>query len=59
MKFAAKYLVKQDCTPAILLEAVREQISGEPQVKRATVAITSDDSVPSLVRWARKLHPAN
>jgi DNA-binding response OmpR family regulator len=59
MKFAAKYLIKQDCTPAILLEAVREQISGEPQVKRATVAATSDDSVPSLIRWARKLHPAN
>jgi len=27
MKFAADYLIKQHCTPAILLESVREQFS--------------------------------
>ena len=31
MKFAAKYLTKQDCTPALLLEAVQEQISDQFQ----------------------------
>src|SRR5277367_1037445 len=29
MKCAAKYLIKQDCTPAILLETVQEQFSGQ------------------------------
>ena len=29
LKFAAKHLNKQDCTPAILLEAVQDQFSGK------------------------------
>jgi hypothetical protein len=35
MKFAAKYLTKQECTPAILLEAVHEQISDQFQESSA------------------------
>jgi DNA-binding response OmpR family regulator len=31
MKFAAKYLTKRDCTPAILLEAIHEQLSDQIQ----------------------------
>ena len=35
MKFAAKYLTKQDCTPALLLEAVQEQFSDQFQDRPA------------------------
>ena len=31
MKFAAKYLTKQDCTPALLLEVVQEHFSDQFQ----------------------------
>src|SRR5271157_4528526 len=37
MKFAAKYLKKQECSPAILLEAVREQFSR--RFEKATVSL--------------------
>ena len=36
MKSAAKYLIKRDCTPELLLEAVREQFSGQLQEKPAS-----------------------
>jgi two-component system, OmpR family, response regulator ChvI len=59
MKLADKYLIKQDCTPAILLQAIQEQFSGRLQAKPPSVATNSDASAPSIVRAGLKLYSSN
>ena len=59
MKLADKYLIKQDCTPAILLQAIQEQFSGRLQTKPAGIANSSDASAPSIIRAGLKLYSTN
>jgi DNA-binding response OmpR family regulator len=59
MKRADKYLIKQDCTPAILLAAIKEQLTGQFQASPAGKAGTPDDSAPSLIRASQKLTSAS
>ena len=58
MKRADKYLIKQDCTPAILLAAIQEQLTGQIQPSPAGKAGATDDSAPSLIRACQKLSSA-
>jgi DNA-binding response OmpR family regulator len=55
MKRADKYLIKQDCTPAMLLAAIQEQLTGQLQASPAGKAATTDASAPSLIRACQKL----
>jgi CheY-like chemotaxis protein len=50
MKLADKYLIKQDCTPAMLLEAIQEQLAVKFPAKAANLSTKSDAAVPSLVQ---------
>ena len=59
MKRADKYLVKQDCTPALLLKAIEELFSDEFKEKRARWATASAESVPSMIRAGLKLYSAS
>jgi DNA-binding response OmpR family regulator len=56
MKRADKYLIKQDCTPALLLEAVTELFSDEHLEKSARPATASVESVPSMIRAGLNLY---
>jgi DNA-binding response OmpR family regulator len=58
MKRADKYLVKQDCTPALLLKAIEELLSDESKEKRARWTMAYAESIPSLIRAGLKLHSA-
>jgi CheY-like chemotaxis protein len=58
MRLADRYLVKQDCTPAILLKAIQEQLS-DPFEKNPAKPAVSADSVPSIVRAGVKLFSTN
>ena len=55
MKRADRYLIKQDCTPAILLAAIQELLKGRFQPRPAVKAVTADDHAPSLIRACQKL----
>jgi len=51
IKFAAKYLTKRDCTPAILLEAVHEQFSDQFQESSdENVALATHKSLAKVER---------
>ena len=51
MKFAAKYLTKRDCNPAILLEAVHEQLSDQFQESSdENVALATHKSLAKVER---------
>ena len=50
MKLADKYLVKQGCTPAILLEAIQELLMGQLPAKPASLTTHSNASASSLVQ---------
>jgi CheY-like chemotaxis protein len=57
MKRADRYLIKQDCTPTILLAAIEELLKGRFQARPAVNAVTADASAPSLIRACQKLSP--
>jgi CheY-like chemotaxis protein len=59
MKLADRYLIKQDCTPAILLNAIREQFSGRIQAKAASATTNFDAATPSIIRAGLKLSSTN
>ena len=50
MKLADKYLIKQDCTPAILLEAIEQQLAVRFPAKTVHRPAKSEASAPSLVQ---------
>ena len=54
MKRADKYLVKQDCTPALLLAAVDKLFSEQFQDKPAGTDVTPDQFASSLLRAGLK-----
>jgi two-component system response regulator ChvI len=59
MKLADRYLIKQDCTPAILLKAIQEQFYGQLEVKPADTATHPDASAPGIMRAGLKLYSTN
>ncbi len=56
MKRADKYLVKQDCTPALLLEVVKELLADDSRTRPARWAAPAADSVPSMIRAGLKFY---
>lgn len=52
---AEKYLIKQSCTPAILLRAIQDQLTGPMEAASARTVVSSNDPAPNLAPAGLKL----